>query len=85
MQNTSVYTIANEWGRWRRLFEQFCMASGLDQQGEERQVCTLMYCLGEGAEGILSPPNISEANRKKYSAVLSKIQQVLPGAEECDI
>ena len=49
------------------------MASGLDQHGEERrQVCTLMYCLGEGAEDVLSSTNISEADRKKYSAVLSK-------------
>ena len=63
------------------------MASGLDQQGEERQVCTLMYCLGEGAEDVLSSTNniISEADRKKYSAVLSKLRRVLPGAEECDI
>ena len=64
------FSTPDEWGRWRRRFKQFRMASSLDHQGEERQV---MYCLGEGTEDVLSSTNnTSEANRKKYSAVLSK-------------
>ena len=41
-------------------------------QNDQRQVSTLLYCLGEGAEDVLSSTNISEDERKAYSAVLKK-------------
>ena len=63
----------DEWGKWKRRFEQFCLASGLSAESEERQVSTLLYTLGEDAEDVLSSTNISEDNRKKYSEVMSKL------------
>ena len=43
-----------EWPKWRRRFEQFCIASGLSKEDEERQVSTLLYCLGEDADDVLT-------------------------------
>eukprot|EP00731_Ephydatia_muelleri_P028828 Em0020g472a len=62
----------DEWPRWKRRFEQFRFASGLSEEDNQRQVCTLLYCLGEGAEDVLSSTNISGDERKAYSAVLKK-------------
>lgn len=61
----------DEWPKWRRRFEQFRIASGLSGEGEERQVSTLLYCLGEDAEDVLASTAITDAARKKYSDVLS--------------
>ena len=60
------------WPKWKRSFEQYRVAAGLSKESEERQVSTLLYCLGEEAEDILVSTNISEDQRKQYEAVLSK-------------
>ena len=60
------------WPRWNRRFEQYRIASGLSKEAEERQVSTLLYCLGEEAEDILVSTNISDDHRKQYETVLSK-------------
>ena len=60
------------WPKWRRRFEQYHLASGLSKKTEERQVNTLLYCLGEEAEDILTSTNISEEDRKNYASVLGK-------------
>ena len=60
------------WPKWKRRFEQYRVASGLSKEAEERQVSTLLYCLGEEAEDILVSTNISDDHRKQYEAVLSK-------------
>ena len=39
----------DEWPRWLRRFEQYRVASGLSTEDEEKQVNTLLYCLGEEA------------------------------------
>ena len=62
----------DEWLRWRRRFEQFRVASGLSKEDEERQVSTLLYCLGEEADDVLTSTNISTESRKKYDDVLAK-------------
>ena len=62
----------DEWARWKRRFEQFRLASGLDRESEEKQVCTLMYCMGEDAEDTLATTNISAGDRKKYDSVIAK-------------
>ena len=61
----------DDWPRWKRRFEQYRHASGLASGNEERQVSTLLYCLGEQADDVLSSTGISEENRKKYSQVLN--------------
>ena len=50
----------DEWGKWKRHFEQFHMASRLSSQSKERQVSNLLYTLGEDAEDVLLSTNISE-------------------------
>ena len=62
----------DEWPKWKRRFEQFRSASGLESKGEQRQVSTLLYCLGEEADDVLTSTNISEENRKKYGEVMAK-------------
>ena len=55
----------NEWEKWKRRFELFLSASGLDKEEETCQVSTLMYCLGEDAEGVLVSTNIGDDDHKK--------------------
>ena len=61
------------WTRWKKRFEQFRAASGLKGQAEERQVNTLLYCIGDEADTVLTSTNIKDDDRKKYDAVLSKL------------
>ena len=62
----------DEWSRWKRRFEQFRYASGLSQESGERQVSTLLYCLGQDADDVLRSTNIAEDKRKDYQEVLAK-------------
>ena len=62
----------DEWPRWQRRFQQFRVASKLSKEDEERQVSTLLYCLGEQADDVLVSTNISEESRKKYDDILAK-------------
>ena len=62
----------DEWPRWSKRFEQFRVASGLNSEDDHRQVCTLLYCLGNEAEDVLRSTNISEEDRKKYKEVRAK-------------
>ena len=48
------------------------VASGLSKEDEERQASTLLYCLGEEADDVLTSTNISTEDRKKYKQVLAK-------------
>ena len=63
----------DEWAKWKRRFEQFRLASELSKESEERQVCTLLYTMGEDSEDVLSSTNISEDDRKKYAEVMAKL------------
>ena len=42
------------WQKWRGRFEQFRLASGLGAEGNEKQVSTLLYCMGDEAEETLA-------------------------------
>ena len=60
------------WTRWKKRFEQFRVASGLKEQDEERQVSTLLYCISDEADAVLTSTNIKDDNQKKYDAVIGK-------------
>ena len=62
----------DEWPKWSKRFEQFWVASGLSTEDDTRQVCMLLYCLGEEAEDVLKSTNITEEERKVYATVLGK-------------
>ena len=61
-----------DWPRWKQRFEQFRVASGLVDQDTKKQVSTLLYCLREQAETVLSSTNITEEQRKVYDTVIGK-------------
>lgn len=65
----------DHWPKWKRRFEQYRLASGLSKESEERQVNTLLYCLGEEAEDILTSTNISDDDRKQYATVMEKFDR----------
>lgn len=62
----------DSWPKWKKRFEQFRQASGLAGEAEERQVSTLLYCMGEDAEETLTSTGIFDEDRKKYAAVIHK-------------
>ena len=63
---------SEEWPKWKRRFKQYRQASGLVEKDEQRQVSTLLYCLGEEAEEVLNTTSISNENRKKYQKVIEQ-------------
>ena len=67
----------DDWQKWKRRFEQYRHASGLATETEQRQVSTLLYCLGKQAEDVLFSTGISVDDRKKYS------DQVSVGMGQC--
>jgi hypothetical protein len=65
----------DEWLKWKRRFEHFLSASGLDKEDEARQASTLLYCLGEEAHDVLASTSITTEDSKKYSKVLKKFDE----------
>ena len=61
-----------DWPRWKQRFDQFRVASGLAEQAEPKQVSTLLYCMGQEAETVLTSTNITDDERKVYSSVVAK-------------
>ena len=61
----------DNWPKYKKRFEFYRSASGLDKESDERQVSTLLYCLGDTANDVLTWTNISEEARKWYSNVLA--------------
>lgn len=62
----------DDWPRWKRWFTQFRTASGLVDESDDKQVSTLLYCLGEEAESVLHSTNATERERGVYETVLQK-------------
>lgn len=62
----------DDWPRWKRRFEQFRVASGLVNDDAVKQVNTLLYCVGEEAEAVLTSTNVTEEERKVYDTVVEK-------------
>ena len=63
-----------EWSKWIRRFERFRLASELNKKDEESQVNALIYSMGDAADDILQSFGMSEAVKKKYSAVKQKFE-----------
>ena len=59
----------------KKRFEQFASKPGLDKDDEARRISTLLYCLGEEADDVLSSTNISSADRVKYDKVVGKLDE----------
>ena len=65
----------DQWSKWKKRFEQFASASGLDKDEEARRVSTLLYCLGEEADDVLSSTSITSEDQKKYDKVIGKLDE----------
>ena len=66
------FTRPEEWPKWIRRFERFRVASGLVSRGEEAQVNTLIYAMGDQADDILRSFELTEESRKTYAIVKAK-------------
>ena len=52
----------------------FRKATGLDEKDEDNQVSTLVYTMGEEADGIFMPFELSAEEAKKYETVKAKFE-----------
>ena len=73
--DTFDFSKPDQWSKWKRRFKQFASASGLDKEEDARCISTLLYCLGEEADDVLSSTNISEEDGKKYDKVVEKFDE----------
>ncbi|XP_036435971.1 uncharacterized protein LOC118814457 isoform X2 [Colossoma macropomum] len=64
---------AEDWPRWRKRFERFRIASGLETQADENQVNALIYAMGEEAEDILTSLHLSPAEASEFCTVKNKL------------
>ena len=63
----------DEWPRWKRRFEQYLVATGLDKGEEARKVSILLYCLGVEGDDVLTSTGCTVDERKSYSTVMEKL------------
>ena len=61
-----------DWTRWKKRFEQYRIASGLAEEGDTRQISTLLYCMGDEADTVLTSTDISRKDRAKYDRAVVK-------------
>ena len=66
-----LFNLPDEWLKWKKCFEQYCIATGLAKE-DECQVSTLLYFLGEEANDVPTSTNITVESRKKFADVLQK-------------
>ena len=66
------FKVPDDWPRWQRRFEQFRVASGLAGDPAAKQISTLLYCLGEEAESVLTSSNATAADRADFDRVMGK-------------
>ncbi len=69
-----TFSRPQEWPKWIRRFERFRSASGLKEKGEEVQVNTLIYSMGDEADDILRSFALSEDEMKVYDTVKGKFE-----------
>jgi len=61
--------------KMEKRFKHFRDASGLSAAAETHQISTLLYCLGEEGDDVLSSNNITEEQLKKYDDVMTKFDE----------
>ena len=66
------FSKSDERPKWKKRFEQYRSAFGLDAEANPPQVDTLLYCMDEEADSVLVSTHISAEDRKKYDAVVGK-------------
>ena len=77
----------DEWSRWKRRFEQFATAAGLDEEEKTQRVSTLLYCLGGEADDVLSRQTMYYRQRTLKESVQrcnQKVRQLFSSKKESD-
>ena len=70
-----------DWSRWVRRFERFREASGLSTKLPAEQVNTLVYCMGEEADDILTSLHLTEDENGSYEVVKQKFDTYFNGSK----
>ena len=65
----------DDWSRWKRRFEQFRVASGLDSESGAKQVSMLLYCMGGEAEMVLTSVGVKKKEKEEYEEVMRKLDK----------
>ena len=66
------FTKPQQWEEWKRRFQRYRTASKLFKENGEIQVSTLIYCMGQEAEGLFEQFQLSESDAKDYEKVIEK-------------
>lgn len=64
-----------QWLKWARRLIRYRTVSSLEKKPERVQVGTLIYSMGDKAEGILATFNLSQEDSEKFYVVKEKFDQ----------
>ena len=62
-----------EWPKWKKRFERYRIASGLDVQPGENQVNALLYTMGEDAEDVVTSLQLTDEALTEYETLLERL------------
>ncbi|CAB4009568.1 Hypothetical predicted protein, partial [Paramuricea clavata] len=66
--------VANNWKSFHEAYEDYLIATGLDQKDKKVQVATLKRLMGTECKKILKRLQLSEADMKDPAIILAKLQ-----------
>ena len=69
------FKLPNEWPQSRRRHQQYLTARGLDKENDAQKVGTMLYCLGEESDDVLTSTNISEHERENWNSTNQDLSQ----------
>ncbi len=61
------------WPEWHQRFHRYRIATKLDKEEAEVQVCTLLYSMGKEAEQVYQTFTFGKGDREDYDAVITKL------------
>ena len=67
------FTSPEKWSTWRDRFVRYRLASGLHKEDGDVQVAALIYSMGPQAEHILPTLKLTDAQKKDFDVVISKL------------
>ena len=67
-----LFRTPDAWSKWKKRFDRYRMASGLEEKSKPVQVSTLVYSMGGDAEDILASFDMTEEDSQKYEEVSAR-------------
>lgn len=80
-RSPSTFQNPQEWDKWIRRLERFCLASNLNASSEEHQDNTLIYCMGDEVDDILHGLDLTDAKHGTYTEVCDAFQGFFENVE----